>query len=243
MANKLIDERLAALVADPKVPDATRALVAQVLASTRLDARFVQEFAARCMAVLRDADDNPHAQATLKWFVDLAAQTSPALFARFAAAPQREEAPAKKQRDGRSVACFSPGEACLDMIIACFERVTATADVCVFTITDDRIGSAIARAHRRGVKVRVISDNDKAYDEGSDIEGLRRLGIACRVDETEAHMHHKFAVFDREILLTGSYNWTRSAARYNEENLIVTEDPRLVADFMTEFESLWAKFA
>ena len=80
------------------------------------------------------------------------------------------------------------------------------------------------------MKLRIITDNEKAYDAGSDVTRFQDAKIPLRVDDTPFHMHHKFAVFDREILLTGSYNWTRSAARYNEENLIVTEDPRLVAD-------------
>ncbi|MGE3822383.1 MAG: phospholipase D-like domain-containing protein [Isosphaeraceae bacterium] len=52
-------------------------------------------------------------------------------------------------------------------------------------------------------------------------------------------MHHKFAVFDEKIALTGSYNWTRGAARDNEENLIVSTDPRLVGPFVRAFEALW----
>ena len=114
--------------------------------------------------------------------------------------------------------------------------------MCVFTITDDRIADAMLAAHRRGVRVRVITDNDKALDEGSDAQRLERAGVALRIDQTEHHMHHKFAVFDGERLLTGSYNWTRSAARNNEENLIVTRDPGLVRAFSEEFERLWARF-
>jgi phosphatidylserine/phosphatidylglycerophosphate/cardiolipin synthase-like enzyme len=40
-------------------------------------------------------------------------------------------------------------------------------------------------------------------------------------------------------LLTGSYNWTRSAARYNHENLVVTDQENLVQDFCREFDRLW----
>ena len=54
-------------------------------------------------------------------------------------------------------------------------------------------------------------------------------------------MHHKFAIFDNKTLLTGSYNWTRSAARNNEENFIVTADRLLVQRFDSEFEQLWQK--
>ena len=28
----------------------------------------------------------------------------------------------------------------------------------------------------------------------------------------DGHMHHKFAIFDGERLINGSYNWTRGAA-------------------------------
>ncbi len=92
---------------------------------------------------------------------------------------------------------------------------------------------------RRGLAVRIITDNEKAEDEGSDIDWLRESGIPVRVDRTQYHMHHKFAVFDGELLLSGSYNWTRGAALYNDENLIVTSDPRLIAAFSKAFEKLW----
>lgn len=138
---------------------------------------------------------------------------------------------------------FSPGDECLNAIRAQLDRARATVDVCVFTITDDRIAEALLAAHRRGVHVRVVTDNDKALDEGSDVRRLERAGIEVREDRTEFHMHHKFAVFDSKVLLTGSYNWTRGAARYNEENLIVTDDARLVGPFTREFQALWSRLA
>ena len=138
-----------------------------------------------------------------------------------------------------SRAYFSPGQACMHRIINLLETCQKSADICVFTITDDRISQAIATCHKRGVALRVISDDDKSFDRGSDIQKLRDLGVAVRVDNSPAHMHHKFAVFDQELLLTGSYNWTRSAARENLENLIVTNDGRLTRAFSQHFAELW----
>ena len=48
---------------------------------------------------------------------------------------------------------------------------------------------------------------------------------------------------DGATLLTGSYNWTRSAAAENHENLVVSDDVRLVSPFVATFERLWAKLA
>ena len=114
--------------------------------------------------------------------------------------------------------------------------------MCVFTITDDRITTAILEAHARGVAVRVLTDDEKSHDLGSDIDRLRAAGIPCKMDVgNAAHMHHKFALFDGRRLMTGSFNWTRSASEQNEENLIVTADPALVAAFAGRFEMLWGR--
>jgi mitochondrial cardiolipin hydrolase len=142
-----------------------------------------------------------------------------------------------------SEAYFSPGEDCPRAIIRLMQSARRTADVCVFTITDDRLSSALLDAYHRGVAFRVITDNDKAFDEGSDVDRIGRAGVPLRVDRTRFHMHHKFAVIDGQWLLSGSYNWTRGASRDNEENLIVTSEPRLVASYKSAFERLWADLA
>lgn len=142
----------------------------------------------------------------------------------------------------RFEARFSPGLQCLRAIVGEFENARKSADVCVFTITDDRIVEAMVAAHRRGVRVRVVTDDDKSMDTGSDVERIARKGINVRMDDTPDHMHHKFAVFDDERVLTGSYNWTRSAADRNHENIVISDDDELVRAFGKTFERLWVKF-
>jgi phosphatidylserine/phosphatidylglycerophosphate/cardiolipin synthase-like enzyme len=147
--------------------------------------------------------------------------------------------------DGRyfTDACFSPQDDCVQRIRGFLGSAKASADICVFTITDDRISGVISDLHRRGIKVRLISDNEKAHDPGSDVDRLGREGVPVRIDSSPFHMHHKFAIVDGTKLLTGSYNWTRTAAAENEENFLITADPRLVSRFAWVFESLWEKFA
>lgn len=140
---------------------------------------------------------------------------------------------------GRSEAHFSPRDNVYQRIVRALDACRTRADLAVFTITDDRITSAILAAHERGVRVRIVADNDKAHDLGSDIERLAAAGIRVRVDRTPVHMHHKFAVFDQHRLLTGSYNWTRSANAENAENILLTDDPTLVRAYSDEFERCW----
>ncbi|TNF31221.1 MAG: DUF1669 domain-containing protein [Deltaproteobacteria bacterium] len=139
-------------------------------------------------------------------------------------------------------ALFSPGGDVVDRVIAMFDAARRAVDVCVFTITDDRIARAMGRAHQRGVKLRVISDDEKALDLGSDIEKLESRGVTVRTDGDPAHMHHKFAIFDGARVLTGSYNWTRSANEHNYENAVIVSEPALVRQFQDEFDRLWGDF-
>ncbi|RMG19363.1 MAG: DUF1669 domain-containing protein [Bacteroidetes bacterium] len=136
---------------------------------------------------------------------------------------------------------FSPGEECRQAIISHIQKATSKLDVCVFTISDNPISRELMACHRKGVRLRILTDNDKRYDAGSDIEELAQAGIPVRIDRSEKHMHHKFALIDGHTLLTGSYNWTRSAATHNEENLLVTRDPFSVKAYQREFDNLWKK--
>jgi cardiolipin hydrolase len=136
-------------------------------------------------------------------------------------------------------AFFSPGEDCLDAIRQQLRAARRSIDLCVFTISDDRITREILAAHQRGVALRLITDNEKESDAGSDIAQLRQAGIPTAVDRTPAHMHHKYALFDGSWLLNGSYNWTRSACECNEENLVLSNDPALLRPFSAHFQALW----
>jgi len=137
---------------------------------------------------------------------------------------------------------FSPGEACLDAIISQIKQAKAKIYICLFTISDNRISEVLIDKFKQGLNIRIISDNDKLFDAGSDIEMLSRAGIPVRLDVTENHMHHKFALFDDQITITGSYNWTRSAAMYNHENILVTESAVVLREFNKMFDKLWQEF-
>ncbi len=139
-------------------------------------------------------------------------------------------------------AFFTPGEDCLRKLRELCLGAKRTIDVCVYTIADDRLTEALIDAHRRGLTVRILSDNHKVHDTGSDVHRLRDLGIDVRLDNTDFHMHHKFALFDGLRLANGSFNWTRGASTGNEENLVVTDDARLVRAFAERFGRLWARF-
>ncbi|KNC55567.1 phospholipase D6 [Thecamonas trahens ATCC 50062] len=130
----------------------------------------------------------------------------------------------------------------LGQLLGVLLAAEASIDVCVFTITEPRLVAALIKAAARGVAVRIITDNETLTNEGSDISQLAAASIPVRIDTTPAHMHHKFAVVDRAVALTGSFNWTSAAASVNNENIIVSNTPELVVPFVDHFAELWASF-
>lgn len=134
---------------------------------------------------------------------------------------------------------FSPGPSCKKIIIEHLRGAKKSLDICVFTISDNEISAEIKAAHQRGIKTRIITDNDKSLDEGSDILLLAKLGIEIKVDMTDNHMHHKFSIADGSELITGSFNWTKSAEAHNQENIISIVETVTIKEYIGEFEKLW----
>lgn len=217
-----IDEILAQTLADTQLSRSEKKALRQVIEDANLDTDQLGYIRHRVFELARAEAPRSAERKLIDWIEEAVKVFTP-----------------KVAVPGSTAVYTSPGDDCWQRIVSLFDSCHRAADVCVFTITDDRIADAMITARDRGVAVRVISDDDKASDRGSDITRLSEAGVAVRVDSSPHHMHHKFAVFDDTVALTGSYNWTRSAARHNRENLLVTDEKAVVGAYRDCFAALW----
>ncbi len=134
---------------------------------------------------------------------------------------------------------FSPGTEISEALIDVLKKANVTADICVFSITDAALAKEILNCYKRGVKVRIITDDQKIFDRGSEIQWMKGKGIDIKIDHSQYHMHNKFGVIDERIVFTGSFNWTYTASKHNQENLLVTTNHAIVEQFSGEFDRLW----
>lgn len=215
-----------ATIADERLSDEEKRSLTQALREASPPEDGLRQLRNRAFDLVRSRSDSPDQLGLLKWLEGVMRALD---VGRLPAGTVRSQAH------------FSPGTACLSAIVQQLRSARRNLDLCVFTLSDDRITDEVLAAHRRGVALRFITDNDKEFDAGSDVALLRQRGVPVAVDRTQAHMHHKFALVDETWLLNGSYNWTRSASEHNEENLIVTNEPGLVRSFQAQFDVLWAK--
>ncbi|HWL89405.1 MAG TPA: phospholipase D-like domain-containing protein [Polyangiaceae bacterium] len=230
VALKELEELVQATLRDGRLSRTERKMLDLALGQSPLPRDDLARLRERAFTLAKAQLADPHARRLIEWLEDLVAVLT---------AGDGHAGAKVRQSD----AFFSPGDQCLHAVQSAFAGAHGRVDICVFTITDDRIAETILAAHRRGIALRIVTDNDKANDEGSDVGRLLRAGIPVRVDHSAYHMHHKFALFDGAFLLNGSYNWTRSAASNNDENLVLTHDTNLVHKFAEHFEKLWARFA
>ncbi|KAJ2746269.1 hypothetical protein GGI20_001470 [Coemansia sp. BCRC 34301] len=162
------------------------------------------------------------------------------------------ETPKKQQGGGSSnsnnnvyiKSLFFPSEVSFGELINFLDSAKSSLDICVFNITDNDIARAIGNAKKRGVNVRIITDDEQLKCQGNDVERLsEQHNIPFKTDnDPQKFMHSKFAIIDRRAVWTGSYNWTVGARRSNNESVIVTNDPSTAHAYSEEFERLWNHF-
>lgn len=149
-------------------------------------------------------------------------------------------------------ACFSPQGNCSVHILREIDRAKNELLVAVYAFTHDELAHALVRARKRGVTVQVVIDRE--FDAGSNRSKgkffeaqkipLRRLsGLRSPARHTNVGlMHQKFAVIDRRIVFSGSFNWTHSADSFNDENLLLFRDAGpLAEEYRKTFIQLWQR--
>ncbi|MCO7223568.1 phospholipase D-like domain-containing protein [Pleionea sp. CnH1-48] len=226
MDNQKIEQHLRDSLADQKLDNKERAELREILSHlSHEQARFIRN---KAFDLVREQIKDPADwMPLLKWLESVI---------KTVAVETHQTAPVYESY-------FSPGQACRRRIVEFCRQARESLNICVFTISDDRITQEILNAHERGIKVAVISDNDKANDRGSDIDYLTQKGVAVCLDSSPHHMHHKFAICDQQWLLNGSFNWTRSASDFNQENITISNDLRMITSFSKVFDDLWEKYS
>jgi len=132
---------------------------------------------------------------------------------------------------------FSPGGGCTQAIVAEIDRARESVLVQAYSFTSRPIGKALVDAHRRGVPVTVILDDENERGEHfSEADFLSRAGIAVYLDAQHAIAHEKIMLIDGKVVITGSFNFTRAAEERNAENLLVIHaKPALSEAYQSNF--------
>ncbi|MPS71839.1 MAG: DUF1669 domain-containing protein [Chryseobacterium sp.] len=126
-------------------------------------------------------------------------------------------------------------EKILERIKAELQRAESEILVAMAWFTNVELYSIIENKLEKNIKVSIIlseqPDNEKLdFDnlirKGAQLERIKNVGWGM--------MHQKFCIIDRNIAISGSYNWSNNA-KNNHENVIVTSFPKTVNELVDTF--------
>jgi phosphatidylserine/phosphatidylglycerophosphate/cardiolipin synthase-like enzyme len=162
----------------------------------------------------------------------------PRLAASPALAPERP-APTSLQPSsaGGTMVCFTPGGDCTHRIGQALGEARTSILVQAYSLTSAPIAKALLDAHKRGVQVQVILDKSQRTEKYSSADFLANHGILTLIDPEHAIAHNKIIIIDGEMLITGSFDFTKAAQEKNAENLLIIRDKGLAVQYTQNWEA------
>lgn len=134
---------------------------------------------------------------------------------------------------------FSPRGGCTEAIVKTLDLAKQNVLIQAYSFTSAPIAKAVVDAHKRGVQIRVILDKSQKTEKYSSADFLAHAGIKVLIDDKHKIAHNKIIVIDSNIIITGSFNFTKSAEESNAENLLIIRDAGLSAEYINN----WNKHA
>jgi phosphatidylserine/phosphatidylglycerophosphate/cardiolipin synthase-like enzyme len=131
------------------------------------------------------------------------------------------------------------------------KRARRSIDLALFVFSEPSLTRTLAQQQGNGVEIRALIDPDFAFRPYS--QALPMLGVASACGAWPEpltsvgvpqlppgdRLHHKLALLDDRILVTGSHNWSFAADRRNDETILVIDNPTIAAHARREFNRLY----
>jgi len=135
---------------------------------------------------------------------------------------------------------FSPEDGVAERLLELIGQAEESIYFMAFSLTSNDIGPAMLERAQAGITLSGVMDADQVdYGRGSEYDSFLQAGLDVRLDGNDALMHHKVIVIDRQIVVTGSYNFTASAEESNDENVVIIFDPKIAAAYLDEFQRIY----
>jgi phosphatidylserine/phosphatidylglycerophosphate/cardiolipin synthase-like enzyme len=131
---------------------------------------------------------------------------------------------------------FSPDGKPTEAIVAALNRAKTAIRVQAYSFTSAPIADALKKAHQRGVDVQVILDKSQPNQSYNYASFFLNAKIPVSIDSKHAIAHNKIIIIDGTTVITGSFNFTKSAEERNAENLLIIESPELARIYLDNWD-------
>ena len=101
-----------------------------------------------------------------------------------------------------------------------------------------KLTAALASAAKRGVRVKVVLENDKYKDDMAAFNMLEEAGVAVYYDDPYGFVHDKIIVIDRSISIVGSHNWSKLALSGNHDTSLLIRSTETAGELIAHISSI-----
>ena len=132
---------------------------------------------------------------------------------------------------------FSPDDGVLAALVPVLESARESIYFLAYSFTANQLGEIVRQKAEAGLTVAGVMDDEQVRsNQGTEYDPFRQADLDVRLDGIDGLMHHKVFIIDRQIVVLGSYNFSRSAEERNDENLLIIYDPVIAEQFIFEFK-------
>ena len=136
---------------------------------------------------------------------------------------------------------FSPDDSAASEIIDLIRSADDSIYFMAFSFTSDPIAAALIERAEQGITVTGVFEESQYHsNRGGEFDNLITAGLDVHLDGNHRNMHHKVFIIDEEIVITGSYNFSRSAEERNDENTLMIYNTDVATQFLEEFNRVFA---
>ena len=133
--------------------------------------------------------------------------------------------------------CFTPAQSCAGRIVAAIDAAQSTIRVQAYSFTSTVIAKAMVEAKQRGVDISVILDRSQRSEKYSSATFLYNFKFPVLIDSRVSIAHNKIIVIDGQLVISGSYNFTKAAEDRNAENVIFIKSKDLARAYLANWDS------
>jgi phosphatidylserine/phosphatidylglycerophosphate/cardiolipin synthase-like enzyme len=155
--------------------------------------------------------------------------------------PSATPYPAVRLGAARVEVYFSPQDGVAKHVLQRLAAAKKSIHFMTFSYTADSTAEAMIAQSQAGLPVHGVFESQKAGGTGSAFSRLRQGGVDVLEDGNCYILHYKVIVVDERTVITGSYNFTNSAEKDNDENLVIVDDPNLARAYIEEFGLVYAQ--
>lgn len=136
---------------------------------------------------------------------------------------------------------FAPEDGVARYVLDTLAQAKSSIRFMAFSFTADDIAQAMIDKRKAGLIVSGVFESQNASGSGAEFAALRSGGVDVVEDGNCYILHHKTIIIDERIVITGSYNFTASAEKSNDENLVIIEDSALASSYTAEYNRVSAQ--